>query len=237
MAGLTVWLDELGLGQYAGLFADNDIDREVLPTLSEDDLSGLGLSLGHRRKLLKAIAELDDEGDVTVLERPPAAAAERRQVTVMFCDLVGSTALSRKLDPEDLRTLMAAYQGACAGAIRRFDGHVAKYLGDGVLAYFGYPQAHEDDAQRAVRAGLVLVEAIAALDSGQLVDVKVRVGIHTGLVVAGEIGEARDEIVGETPNVAARLQEVAEPGTVVIGPLTHDLLHGHFACEASGPRP
>ena len=166
------WLEKLGLGQYAQRFAENDIDFSILPDLTDQDLKEIGVSsLGHRRQLLRAIAELNaaEKGAPTP---PPAAApvapqdtAERRQVTVMFSDLVGSTALSARMDPEDLREVISAYQKCVAETVRRFGGFVAKYMGDGVLVYFGYPQAHEDDAERAVRAGLELIAAVGALKS------------------------------------------------------------------------
>jgi class 3 adenylate cyclase/tetratricopeptide (TPR) repeat protein len=246
MAEVEAWLKALGLGRYARRFAENDIDLEVLPELSEEELRQLGVSLGHRKKLLRAIDDLRGG------RRPPARASrqaaraaepERRQLTVMFCDLVGSTALSARLDPEDLRDLMRAYQERCAAIIVRFEGFVGHYVGDGILAYFGYPQAHEDDPQRATRAGLEIVEAVQALSSEMAqpgMSLAVRVGIHTGLVVAGDIGsgELRDEmaIVGETPNIAARLQALAEPGTVVIGSNTRRLVEGLFVVEELGPQ-
>src|SRR5262249_31204275 len=176
-------------------------------------------------------------------ERSPQtrSEAERRQLTVMFCDLVGSTALSAQLDPEELREVMRTYQEACVEAITHFDGHLAKYLGDGLLVYFGYPVAHEESAQRAVRAGLKIVEAIHQLplhNTRSQQPLQVRIGIHTGLVVAGEMGSGdyREAlaIVGETPNLAARLQEVAEPDTVVISAATSRLIQGFFACRDRG---
>jgi class 3 adenylate cyclase/tetratricopeptide (TPR) repeat protein len=245
MPKIVQWLEDLGLGRYAAAFAANDIDLDVLPDLSDEDLAALGVSLGHRRKLLRAIAALDREaGETAAPAAPPArtiAAPERRQLTVMFCDLVGSTELSTRLDPEDLRDVMQRFQEACVEVIGRYGGHVGNYIGDGILAYFGYPQAHEDDAQRAVRAGLGMVEAIAALNaevpqSG--IELAIRVGINTGLVVVGDIGtgESRDEmaVVGKTPNIAARLQDLAEPGSVVIGASTHRLIEGLFVCDDLG---
>jgi class 3 adenylate cyclase len=167
--------------------------------------------------------------------------AERRQLTVLFCDLVDSTALASRLDPEDLREVIRAYQGTCAEVIQRFDGHIAQYLGDGLLVYFGYPQAHEDDAQRAVRTGLGLVEALDTLNrrlaQGQAVPLALRVGIHTGLAVVGEIGgRGRQEqlALGETPNIAARLQGLAAPNTVVISAATQRLIQGYFVCHELG---
>lgn len=184
MQQVAEWLEKLGLGQYAQRFAENDIDPGVLRDLTDHDLEKIGVSLGHRRKILRAIAELDE-----ARPRPapaPRAEAERRQLTVMFADLVGSTALSTRLDPEDLREIISAYHRCCAAQIEKFGGFVARYMGDGVLAYFGYPRADEDDAERAVCAGLALVAAVAGLDAGREARLRVRVGIATGLVVIGE---------------------------------------------------
>ena len=234
------WLRRIGLAQYAEMFRANDIDIELLGRLTNDDLKDIGVvSFGHRKKLLEAIAELG--GAVPVSPQPaiePKArdAAERRQVTVMFSDLVGSTALSARMDPEDLREVIAAYQKCVAETVRRFGGFVAKYLGDGVLVYFGYPEAHEDDAERAVRAGLELIAAVSALKTRA--SLQTRVGIATGLVVVGDLvgsGEAQERgIVGETPNLAARLQGIAEPNTVVIAEGTRKLLGTLFELEDLG---
>ena len=219
------------------------IDISVLRHLTDQDLKDIGVPLGHRRKMLAAIGELVGTAPAT---REPVAAtelktqdtAERRQVTVMFSDLVGSTALSARMDPEDLREVISAYQKCVAETVRRFGGFVAKYMGDGVLVYFGYPQAHEDDAERAVRAGLELIAAVAALKSP--VSLQTRVGIATGLVVVGDLigsGEAQERgIVGETPNLAARLQGIAEPNTVVIAEGTRKLLGNLFELQDLGPR-
>ena len=217
------WLEKLGLRQYAQRFAENDIDFDVLSDLTDQDLKEIGVtSLGHRRKLLRAIANLKGVEQITpavaVADAPPvtpraADTAERRQVTVMFSDLVGSTALSARMDPEDLRELISAYQKCVTEAVHRFGGFVAQYMGDGVLVYFGYPEAHEDDAERAVRAGLELIAEVIALKTPA--SLQTRVGIATGLVVVGDLagsGEAQERrIVGETPNLAARLQGIAEP--------------------------
>ena len=240
---ISDWLEKLGMSEYAQRFAENGIDFGVLPDLTDQDLKDIGVLLGHRRKLLRAIAELSgvEKGAPTLA--PPAAApiapqdaAERRQVTVMFSDLVGSTALSARMDPEDLREVIAAYQKCVAEAVQRFGGFVAKYLGDGVLVYFGYPQAHEDDAERAVRAGLELVGAVSALKSNA--PLQTRVGIATGLVVVGDLvgsGAAQEHgIIGETPNIAARLQGIAEPNTVVIAESTRRLLGNLFDLEDLG---
>src|SRR5215213_8346284 len=231
------WLRDLGLGQYEQVFRENDIDLAVLADLTADDLSGLGIaSIGHRRKLLAAIAALRAGSDPVPTATAPVAAAvagsalpppgaERRQLTVMFCDLVGSTALASRLDPEDMREVIGAYHRCVAKTVARFDGFVAKYMGDGVLVYFGYPQAHEHDAERAVRAALKLLVKIAELRPHPSVRLQLRVGIATGLAVVGDLvgsGEAQERgIVGETPNLAARLQMLAEPNTVVIAKTTH----------------
>src|SRR5215467_3436944 len=248
MQQIADWLERLGLGQYAQRFAENDIDFEVLSDLTDQDLEKIGVaSVGHRRKLLRAIANLKDLETITpavaVAVAPPAApsaadTAERRQVTVMFSDLVGSTTLSAQMDPEDLREVISAYQKCVVETVRRFDGFVAKYLGDGVLIYFGYPRAHEDDAERAVRAGLELIAAVIALKTPA--SLQTRVGIATGLVVVGDLIESGDAqergIVGETPNLAARLQGIAEPNTVVIAESTRSLLGNLFELKDLGAR-
>jgi len=245
MQQVADWLEKLGLGQYAQRFAENDISFSVLPDLTDQDLKEIGVSLGHRRQLLRAIAELTgrekDAPKAAVANAPSAApqdTAERRQVTVMFSDLVGSTALSARMDPEDLREVISAYQECVAETVQRFGGYVAKYLGDGVLVYFGYPQAHEDDAERAVRAGLELISAVAALQSP--VSLQTRVGIATGLVVVGDLigsGEAQERgIVGETPNLAARLQSIATANTVVVAEGTRRLLGNLFELEDLGAK-
>jgi class 3 adenylate cyclase/tetratricopeptide (TPR) repeat protein len=245
MAKIDQWLEELGLGRYAAVFSANDIDFDVLPDLSDKDLAALGVSLGHRKKLLRAIAALGEANMATAAPPAPGrpiALPERRHLTVMFCDLVGSTELSTRLDPEDLRDVMQRFQECCVEVIGRYGGHIGNYIGDGILVYFGYPRAHEDDAQRAVRAGLGMVEAIAALN-GEVpqpgIQLAIRIGINTGLVVVGDIGtgESRDEmaVVGETPNVAARLQDLAEPGSVVVGAGTYRLIEGLFVCDDLGP--
>ena len=241
-------MEELGLGQFASVFAEQQIDHEVLPDLTDEDLEKLGIPLGPRKKILKAIEELERGLATPLPEKTPTAAtpdtshAERRQLTVMFCDLVGSTELSQKLDPEDLREVNRAYQDTCKAAIERYEGYVARYMGDGVLAYFGYPQAHEDDAERSVHAGLELVRAISHLiadtGSGKAVELAVRVGIATGPVVVGDIiGEGASQesaVVGETPNLAARLQGIAAPNSVVVASSTHDLGAGQFEYEDLG---
>ncbi len=245
MQQVADWLEKLGLGQYAQRFAENDISFAVLPDLTDQHLKEIGVSLGHRLQLLRAIAELPrGEKDIpkaAVATAPMAApqdTAERRQVTVMFSDLVGSTALSARMDPEDLREVISSYQKCVAQVVQRFDGFVAKYLGDGVLAYFSWPKAHEDDAERAVRAGLELIQAVSGLKSSA--PLQTRVGIATGLVIVGDLigsGEAQERgIVGETPNLAARLQGIAEPNTVVIAESTRKLLGNLFEFEDIGAK-
>ncbi len=233
---VSEWLGNLGLSEYVSNFADNDIDSRHLSELTNDDLKDLGVSsLGHRKTILSAIKALSGENSTPVLTAVRKGEAERRQLTVMFCDLVGSTELSQRLDPEDLGHLVASYQSACNAAITRFDGYVARYMGDGLLVYFGYPAAHEDDAERAVRAGLGVVEEVASLDPPYDVELAVRVGIATGMVVAGDIiGEGASEertVLGETPNLAARLQGIAPPGGVVIAEATKHLVEGRIDVE------
>ena len=241
------WLRNLGLGQYEAAFRENAIDDTVLPNLTAEDLKDLGVAIvGHRRKLLDAIAAL--RADASAKAPPPDTlsatnitakdTAERRQVTVMFADLVGSTALSTGMDPEDLREVISAYQKCVAETVGHFGGFVARYLGDGVLVYFGYPHAHEDDAERAVRAGLELITAVAGLKT--CAAQQVRVGIATGLVVVGHLipsGESEERgIIGETPNLAARLQSIAEPNMVVIAESTRRLLGSFFQLDDLGTR-
>jgi class 3 adenylate cyclase/predicted ATPase len=240
MQQIADWLKKLGMSEYAERFAEERIDLSVLPDLTDQHLEKLGVALGDRLRILRAIRELSAT-TVAVAQPVPSAApivydsAERRQLTVMFCDLVGSTALSARLDPEDMREIIGAYTAAAPS--RSAGGFAAKYMGDGVLAYFGYPQAHEDDAERAVRAGLALIGAV-----GQLRDpepLQVRIGIATGSVVVGDLvgsGEAQERgVVGETPNLAARLQALAEPNAIVVGPRTRQLLADLFEYRDLGP--
>jgi predicted ATPase/class 3 adenylate cyclase len=252
MGDVPRWLRELGLHEYATLFDEHKIDFEVLEELNESDLKDLDIPLGHRKKLLKAIASLGasdgapdlEDGVLAGAQAGVLSEAERRQVTIMFCDLVGSTELSGRLDPEDLRALMADYQNACRKAIARYEGFVARYMGDGVLAYFGYPKSHEDDAERAVLAGLALFDFILALNEAAGEDrhskLAVRIGIATGLVVVGDlIGEGASQespVIGETPNIAARLQNLAEPDTIVIAQSTHQLIGQSFEYRALGEK-
>jgi class 3 adenylate cyclase len=244
MQQIADWLERLGMQEHIQRFAENDIDFPILGDLTDQDLEKIGVaSLGHRRKLLRAIADLkgveEDAPTIGVAVAPSTeprvveSAAERRQLTVLFSDLVGSTALSACMDPEDLREVISAYRKCVTEVVRRFGGFVAQYLGDGVLIYFGYPEAHEDDAERAVRAGLELIAAVSALKTGA--SLQTRVGIATGLVVVGDLvgswSVQKQAIVGETPNLAARLQSVAEPNSVVIAESTRRLVGNLFELQ------
>src|SRR6201993_3446319 len=243
---IAAWLAGLGLGRYEQAFRENEIDVDVLPSLTGDDLKDLGVVIvGHRRKLLEAIAGMQPAplGNSVTQSTPLTPAprerdAERRQLTVMFVDLAGSTALSAKLDPEDMREVIGAYHRSCAEQIVKAGGFVAKYMGDGVLAYFGYPQAHEHDAERAVVAGLALVEAVPKLSTMAGSPLQVRIGIATGLVVVGDLigmGAAQEQaVVGDTPNLAARLQGIAEPNMVVIAESTRKLVGTLFELDDLG---
>src|SRR5499427_4727002 len=240
------WLRGLGLERYEQAFRENEIDEEVLPGPTADDLKDLGVALvGHRRRLLDAIAALVAAPPAAVApareERGVAvsAEAERRQLTVMFCDLVGSTPLSTRFDPEDLREIVGAYHRCVADTVGRLGGFVAKYMGDGVLVYFGYPEAHEDDAERAARAGLAVIDAVGRLATQE--PLNVRIGVATGLVVVGDLigaGSAQERgVVGETPNLAARLQTLARPGTLVVADGTRRQIGTLFEIEDLGPQP
>src|SRR4051812_11372703 len=246
MQQIADWLKKLGLSEYAQRFAENRVDFSVLPELTDQDLKDLGIVLGDRRKLLRAIADLNGiekiqskptEAATTPVAPQPQDSAERRQVSVMLADLVGSTALSARMDPEDLREIISAYQRCVTETVGRLGGFVARYMGDGVLVYFGYPQAHEDDAERAVRAGLGVIDAVRPLDV-KSVKPRARVGIATGLVVVGDLigeGSAQEQsVVGETPNLAARLQALAEPDAVVISAATRRLVGDLFEVRDLG---
>ena len=240
---VETWLENLGLAQYATVFKANDVDFRALAFLSDDDLKELGVSLGHRRVLLAAIKSLGQD-DVFQQqtdrqpERPTKGEAERRQLTVMFCDLVGSTELSRRLDPEDLRDVLRRYQNMVTNCVVRYEGYVARFLGDGVLAYFGWPQAHEDQAERAVRSGLDVANGIKTLKLDTEETLRIRIGIATGLVVVGDlVGDVTldtEAVTGETPNLAARLQTLANEGQVVIDPTTRRLVGTAFELEELG---
>src|SRR3954464_7513948 len=237
------WLRTLGLDQYEAAFRENGVDAEVLPTLTGEELKDIGVSLiRHRRRLLEAIATLQNDSALSQAAEPsgdhPAStsaeeavphAGERRQLTVMFCDLVGSTALGEKLDPEELRDLLHAYRTLCGDVIVRYGGFVARYVGDGILTYFGWPAAHEDDAERAVRAALEIVETVRRTSSTETLSV--RIGIATGPVVVGEpagVGEQAKLAVGSTPNLAARLQGLAAADQIVIAASTRRLIGNAF---------
>jgi len=235
--GTAEWLESIGLGEYAQRFAENAIDFSILRDLTDQDLKELGVLLGHRRKMLRAIAGLDEApiapSDSTTEPKPELRdEAERRHLTVVFCDLVGSTALSTRLDPEDMWRVVTSYQAAIAAVIGRYQGMIAQYMGDGVLAYFGYPVAQEDSAVQAVRAALEIVDAVASLRTDLGAALQARIGVATGTVVVSEllISEisAEQATIGETPNLAARLQTLAEPGTVLICPSTRQLTGGYF---------
>jgi class 3 adenylate cyclase len=243
------WLRALGLELYETAFRENAVDAEVLPTLTADDLKEMGVvPIGHRRRLLDAIAalRLKDTPAEDHVRSPisppenlgsPETTAERRPLSVMFCDLIGSTALSSRLDPEDLREVIRTYQSCVANTIQQFNGFTARYVGDGVLIYFGWPEARETDAQRAVRAGLAVAAAVSNAPIGGH-PLQVRVGIATGLVVIGEpigSGDSRQQTaMGETPNLAARLQGLAGPGQVVIDAATRRQIGGLFECQDLG---
>lgn len=252
------WLDQLGLGQYAAVFAANVVDEEILRQLTDGDLKELGVAaLGHRKKLLAAIAALAvstpqaehrqpareaarpgvaDETERQMAPGHEALASQRRQVTVLFADLVSSTELARRLDPEDFTKIIRAFQDICIATIRRYEGIIPRFLGDGVLAYFGFPRAHEDDAERAVRAALDLVAAVDRAPSVAGANVRVRVGIATGPVVVGEPDRSGVvDVVGETPSLAARLQSEARAGSVVIAPGTRHSSGICLSIASSGP--
>jgi class 3 adenylate cyclase len=238
---ITEWLRGLGLERYVPAFAENEVGWDVLPRLTLDDLKDIGIAaVGDRRRLFDAIAALarpEAAPPITVsASATGVSSAERRQLAVMFCALVGSTALAARFDPEDLREVISAYHSAVAETVGRFAGFVAKYMGDGVLVYFGYPQAHEDNAERAVHAGLAVIDAVAALPAVE--GLQARVGIATGLVVVGDLigtGAAQERgVVGETPNLAARLQTMAEPNTLLIGETTRRIVGDLFECRDLG---
>ncbi len=226
------WLARVDLSRLAATFRDNGIDLDVVAKLGDDDLRELGLTIGDRKRVLAAVSSL--------AALPPTAAVERRQLTVMFCDLADSTALSSRLDPEDMRDVIRAYQTACADVIARHDGFVAKFMGDGLLAYFGYPRAHEDEAERAVRAGLEIVASVGGLQTPAREALQVRIGIATGLVVVGDLigaGAAEEQsVVGGTPNLAARLQGLARPNAVLIAEATRRQVGNLFEFIDLGPQ-
>lgn len=245
MNDLRPWLKSIGLDQYADLFAAHDIDPVILPDLRDDEFEKLGVSLGHRKKLIKAATEhaaaTKAAGRLEQIQRlaeSPDTKAERRHLTVLFCDMIGSTGLAARLDPEDMRGVLLEFQKCCADAIRQFDGHIARYMGDGVLAYFGFPAAHEDDAERAVNTALRLLDSVSAMALPDGQQIELRIGIATGLVVVGDvIGEGASQefaLVGEAPNLAARLQQIAQSNQIVVAPSTRRLLGKRFELEDMG---
>src|SRR5437660_3013200 len=238
MKDIAEWLTSIGLGEHSQRFAENRIDASVLRDLTNQDLEKIGIPLGHRKKMLRAIAELSGVTPQAVTGPNRQDPAERRHLTVMICDLVGSTALSARLDPEDMRAVIDAYHAACARITRTYDGFLAEFRGDGILAYFGYPIAHEDDAERTVRAGLDIIAAVARLETRAAEPLAVRIGIATGVVVIGDLsreGALREHaVVGETPNLAARLQALAEPGTIAVAASTRRLLGDLFRLRDLG---
>jgi class 3 adenylate cyclase len=254
IAEIGTWLRELGLAKYIEVFAANDIDLRALRYLTDADLRELGVSLGHRRLLMAAVAELagpravvEDAQGTSARDTPGSLAsvvseekAERRLLSVFFCDLVGSTELSRRLDAEELREVLRSYQDQVTRAVTRYGGHVAKYLGDGVMAYFGWPSAYEDHAERAVRSGLEALAAVQSIKSNINCDLRARVGVATGRVIVGDLisSGAREEgsISGETPNLAARLQASAQPSQLIISEATRRLVGDAFIVEDLGEK-
>jgi len=247
------WLQDLGLGQYAEAFREHAVDDAVLPSLTSEDLKDLGVGLvGHRRRILDAAVKLRDKDstapraaapeDAAASAAPPRskAHAERRMVTILFCDLVGSTELAAHYDPEELGDVIAAFQNFCASQIERLGGHVGLVMGDGLLAYFGYPRARENEAEWALRAGLAILDGVAALPRPGGQNLSARLGVATGLVVVGDLlgaGDAREQtVIGETPNLAARFQALAQPGEMICGTVTRRLTGGLFEFEDLGPQ-
>jgi class 3 adenylate cyclase len=242
MSDLKLWLEGLGLGKYLKAFQGHDVDLSVVPDLTDEDLEKIGLSLGHRRKFLAAAAKLRAEAPSLVepmdhSPTQPRTATERRQVTVVFVDVVGSTALGAKLDPEDLLRLLRRYREECVAVTQKYEGFVAQYLGDGMLVYFGFPQGQEHAAERAVRAALEIVEVVSRIKRPDELPLRCRIGIATGMVISSEASVgARGEgtVVGDTPNIAARLQSLAEPGCVLVGPITYQLTKHFFEFSFAG---
>jgi len=233
---IRAWLENLGLGQYAAAFIENDVDLEILGDLTDQDLRELGVSLGHRKRLVRALGEAPEGTERREQSIPEGA--ERRQLTIMFCDLVDSTRLSERFDPEDLRAIIGSVRKSCEGVVEQYGGSVARYMGDGLLVYFGYPKADEYDAERAVRAGLDIIQAVRAIDAWPDLTLQTRVGIATGEVIVGDlIGEGRSQehdVVGQTPNLAARFQSIAEPDSVVVGSVTRKLVGSLFEYNSLG---
>jgi class 3 adenylate cyclase len=241
MQGVAEWLASIGLDEYVQRFVENAIDLSVVRDLTEQDLKDLGMPLGHRRRLLRAVTLLAEDSVIGSQTAPVQGHAERRQLTILFCDLVGSTALSARFDPEDFRRVILAYNARVSEVIREYRGKITQYMGDGVLAYFGYPHADDDDAKHALLAGLALIDAVANLQIGIGTKLQVRIGIATGLVVVGDltcVGTAQEPVaIGEAPNLAARLQGLAEPGTALVDTISHQLTACDFDFTDLGPRP
>src|SRR5229473_144714 len=240
------WLRSLGLGKYEQAFIANAIDSDVLPELTEIDLEKMGMPLGDRKRLMKAIRAMAVGSPASAVASRDIGGgaqdvqpAERRHLTVMICDLVGSTALSARLDPEDMSAVIDAYQATCARITLSYDGFIADFRGDGIFAYFGYPRAHEDDAERTVRAALDIVAAVTRLETRAGEPLAVRIGIATGLVVVGDLGGKRSmrehSVVGDAPNIAARLQTLVEPNSIVVAESTRRLLGNLFRLRELGP--
>jgi class 3 adenylate cyclase len=242
MQQIANWLKSLGLGEYAQRFAENRIDASVLRDLTDQDLKKIGIPLGHRKKMLRAIAQIGGALLTTsqAMTGPTREhTGERRQITVMLCDLTGSTVLSARLDPEDMRAVIDPYHAACARILQSYGGFLAEFRGDGILAYFGYPRAHEDDAERTVRAGLDIIAAVARLETPAAEPLAVRIGVATGLVVV--VGEPSGDgtlrehaVIGDAPNLAARHQALAKPGTIVVAASTRRLLGDLFRLRELG---
>src|SRR5271166_214822 len=238
MQQIADWLEKLGLSEYARRFAENDIDVSVLPHLTDQDLKELDVSLGHRRKILAAIAAGPPALQPVLTGPTPQDTAERRHLTVMICDLVGSTALSARLDPEDMAAVFDAFHSTCARIVKAYDGFLSDFRGDGILAYFGHPRAHEDDAERTVRAALDIIDGTSRLETRAAEPLAVRIGIASGLVVVGDMsggGALWDNaLIGDPPNLASRLQALAEPGKIVISGATRRLLPNAFRLRDLG---
>src|SRR5215472_1418747 len=238
------WLRELGLGRYEPAFIENAIDSDVLPELTEHDLKKLGIPLGDRKRLIKAVRAMVASSPAAFIttgedgQSGQSRAVERRHLTVMICDLVGSTALSARLDPEDMDAVIKAYHAGCTRIVQAYDGFLGDFRGDGILAYFGHPRAHEDDAERTVRAGLDIIAAVAELETHAAEPLAVRIGIASGVVVIGDLsregGLRKHAVVGETPNLAAGLQALAVPGTIVVAASTRRLLGDLFRLRDLG---
>jgi class 3 adenylate cyclase len=240
MTTVDSWLASIELSEYAAAFSQQRIDLLALGSLTEADLKELGMPIGHRKRFLSAVASLKGDHSDTHLPRPVLEVLQRRQLTVMFCDVVNSSALPERLVGEDVIEVIQAYRTLCSEAIAKYDGLTARFVGDGILAYFGHPIAHEEDAERSIRAALEITRTIGALELPQQITLEVRVGIATGLVIVGDLATLgsvdRQSVVGSTPNLAARLQALAPPNGIVISQATLALVSGFFYCEDYGAR-